>query len=134
MAARAVHGAPAADTRLRHLVPAQGLSGALRKVAYAHYSEARAAHWLLLLAADRVDAKESLLRSLLTLRPDNPVTETGVLGEFSRHGISSRRGHHRADVGHHLLDPVLVATPWVLSGWLGYRAVRAIRYRRPPTS
>jgi hypothetical protein len=117
--------------------PPRGLSGALRKVAYARYSEGRAAHWLLLMAADRVDAKENLLRSLVTLRPDNPVTETGVLSEFSRHGIRSRRGHHRADVGHHLLDPVLVAGPWVVSGWLGYRAVRAlraIRSRRAATS
>src|SRR4051794_4953285 len=35
--------------------PTKGLSGALRKVAYAKYSEGRAAHWLLLMAADRVD-------------------------------------------------------------------------------
>ena len=36
--------------------PPKGLSGAMRMHAYAKYSEARAAHWLLLLAADRVDA------------------------------------------------------------------------------
>src|ERR687889_174112 len=66
--------------------PPRGLSGVIRKYAYRRYSEARAAHWLLLLVADRVDAKESLLRSLLSTRPDNPVTETGVLSEFSHHG------------------------------------------------
>src|SRR4051812_21486663 len=47
--------------------PPRGLSGAMRKHAYAKYSEARAAHWLLLLAADRVDAAEHHLRSLLSL-------------------------------------------------------------------
>src|ERR1700712_5798467 len=35
--------------------PPKGLSGVMRKRAYRRYSEARAAHWLLLLAADRVD-------------------------------------------------------------------------------
>ena len=59
-------------------VPAQG---PVRRhpYAYAKYSEGQAAHWLLLMAGDRVDAVESGLRSLLTLRPDNPITETGVL-------------------------------------------------------
>src|SRR5215210_7287256 len=33
--------------------PPTGVSGAIRRFAYAKYSEARAAHWLLLLAADR---------------------------------------------------------------------------------
>src|SRR3954454_17325547 len=35
--------------------PPRGLSGVIRKHAYKKYSEGRAAHWLLLLAADRVD-------------------------------------------------------------------------------
>src|SRR5918995_1077277 len=55
--------------------PPRGVSGAVRKYAY-RYSEGRAAHWVLLLLADRVDAGGSHLRSLLTLRPDNPLTET----------------------------------------------------------
>jgi hypothetical protein len=114
--------------------PPRGASGAIRRLAYARYSEARAAHWLLLLAADRVDAKEQLLRSLLTGRPDNPLTETGVLSERSAHGIRSRLGRGRADVGHHLLDPLIVGTPWVVSGvvtgWVGYRVVRSVRSRR----
>src|ERR1700710_347922 len=69
--------------------PPKGVSGAIRRFAYKRYSEARAAHWLLLLAADRVDAFESHVRSMATLRPDNPVTQTGVLSEFRRHGVSS---------------------------------------------
>src|SRR5919107_5662193 len=70
--------------------PPRGLSGVIRKHAYARYSEARAAHWLLLIAADRVDAWESHLRSFLTMHPDNPITETGVLSEFTHRGLGSR--------------------------------------------
>jgi hypothetical protein len=94
--------------------PPKGLSGVIRRTAYRRYSEGRAAHWLLLIAADRVDAWESHLRSFLTLRPDNPITETGVLSEFSRHGLSSRVGQKRADRTHQLLDPVIVGGPWVV--------------------
>jgi hypothetical protein len=107
--------------------PPAGVSGAIRKYAYAKYSEGRAAHWLLLIAADRVDAWEHHLRSLATLRPDNPITETGVLSEASRHGVSSRFGQKRADVNHQWLDPILVGGPWVVAG-LGVAAVvRALR-------
>jgi hypothetical protein len=107
--------------------PPQGLSGAIRKLAYARYSEGRAAHWLLLMAADRVDSKAHVLRSMLTLRPDNPITETGVLSEFSRHGVASRRGQHRADLAHQPLDPVIVGAPWVLALWVGYKLVNRVR-------
>ena len=99
----------------------------VRKQAYARYSEGRAAHWLLLMAADRIDSKENVLRSLLTLRPDNPITETGVLSEFTRHGLASRRGRHRADLAHQPLDLVIVGGPWVLALWLGYRVVKRVR-------
>jgi hypothetical protein len=111
--------------------PPKGLSGALRKFSYRKYSEGRAAHWLLLLAADRVDAWESHLRSFGTPRPDNPITETGVLSEFTRHGFSSRVGKKRADVKHHLVDPVIVAGPWVLAAGLACAAIRRVlRWRR----
>ena len=106
--------------------PPKGLSGALRKYAYAKYSEARAAHWLLLLAADRVDVLESNLASYASLRPDNPITETGVLSEFTHHGIRSRVGKHRADVNHQWMDPIIVAAPWLIAGALGYTAYRAL--------
>jgi hypothetical protein len=107
--------------------PPKGLSGALRKVAYARYSEGRAAHWLLLLAADRVDAVESHLRSFATLHPDNPITETGVLSEFSRRGLSSRLGKRRADVKHQALDPLIVVGPWLLAGAVVYRTGRRLQ-------
>jgi hypothetical protein len=111
--------------------PPKGLSGVLRKVAYARYSEGRAAHWLILLAADRVDAIESHLTSFASLHPDNPVTETGVLSEFSRHGFSSRFGRKRADVLHQALDPLIVVGPWVLAGSIAYRVgKRVARARR----
>jgi hypothetical protein len=110
--------------------PPKGLSGVMRTYAYKKYSEARAAHWLLLLAADRVDALESNVGSFLTLRPDNPITESGVLSEFSHHGIRSRLGQKRADLAHQPLDPVIVAAPWVVAGGAAYSVVKAVRRRR----
>ena len=91
--------------------PPAGLSGAIRKLSYRRYSEGRLAHWLLLVLADRVDAWEHHLRSFATLRPDNPVTQTGVRSEIGHHGLSSRKG--RVDARHHLIDQVIVAGPWV---------------------
>ncbi|WP_345751531.1 hypothetical protein [Microbacterium rhizophilus] len=97
--------------------PLHGVSGAIRRFAYARFSEGRAAHWLLLLLGDRVDAVESSLASLFTGHPDNPLAETGVLSERRRHGITSRLGRGRADVKHQWLDPILVAGPWLLAAW-----------------
>jgi len=106
--------------------PPRGASGMLRRAAYRRYSEGRAAHWLLLLAADRVDAWESHLRSFATLRPDNPITETGVVSEFSRHGLASRLGRKRADLAHQPLDPLVVGAPWAIAGTGAFLAVRAL--------
>jgi hypothetical protein len=106
--------------------PPRGVSGVIRKLAYARYSEGRAAHWLLLLGADRVDAIESHLRSFATLHPDNPITETGVLSELSHHGVSSRVGRRRADLNHQLLDPVVVAGPWLVVGFAGYSVLKRL--------
>ncbi len=96
-------------------VPLRGLSGLIRRYAYQRFSEARAAHWLLLLAADRVDAGESHLRSFATTRWDNPLTEAGLRAEVTHAGLSSRVGRGRADVKHQWIDPVLVAAPWALA-------------------
>jgi hypothetical protein len=126
--------------------PPKGLSGVMRKFAYRKYSEARAAHWLILLAADRVDVLESTVMDALRGRPDNPLTETGVLAELKAHPIRSRRGH-RVDLKHQWMDPIIVAAPWVLAGVgayaLGKAAARALgtgdgpddggRARRPRT-
>ncbi|MDI2033207.1 hypothetical protein [Paenarthrobacter nitroguajacolicus] len=110
--------------------PPAGISGAIRKYAY-KYSEGRAAHWLLLVAADRVDAWEHHLRSFATLRPDNPITETGVLSEFSRGGVRSRVGQKRADLSHQWMDPIIVGAPWALAaGGLAVVVLRGLRKRR----
>ena len=109
--------------------PLHGLSGAIRRLAYVRFSEGRLAHWLLLIVGDRVDAWGSHLRSFASLHPDNPVTETGLRSEFSHAGIRSRRG--RSDARHQLLDPVVVAGPWVAGGAVmvlgARRVVRALR-------
>lgn len=105
--------------------PPKGVSGAMRRYAYT-FSEGRSAHWLLLMAADRVDAVESHLRSFLTLRPDNPITETGVLSELRHHPIASRFGKRRADLVHQPLDPLVVAGPWVVAGGAAYVGARAV--------
>jgi hypothetical protein len=109
--------------------PPKGVSGAIRKLAYRRYSEGRAAHWLLLIAADRVDAWEAHAAALLSTRPDNPITETGVRAELTRNGLRSRFGQKRADTVHQLLDPVIVAGPWLLAGGVAWRAVRRLRRR-----
>ena len=106
--------------------PSKGLPGAIRKFSYATYSEGRLGHWLLLMLADRVDAWEYHLRSFATLRPDNPVTETGVLSEVSRRGIRSRLGRKRTDVVHHPLDPVIVGGPWVAAAGVAFVGIRKL--------
>ena len=112
--------------------PPRGLSGVIRRYSYAEYSDGRAAHWLLLMAADRVDAWENHLRSFLTLRPDNPITETGVRSEFTHHGLKSRIGTKRADLVHQPLDPIIIVGPWVAAAGAVYagarRLVRSVRH------
>jgi hypothetical protein len=107
--------------------PPKWISGAIRKLAYRKYSEGRAAHWLLLIAADRVDAFESHLRSLFSARPDNPLTETGIISEVTHHGFSSRFSSKRADLAHTWIDPILVFGPWLVPGVVAASAIRALR-------
>lgn len=108
--------------------PLRGVSGAIRKYAY-RYSEARAAHWLLLIAADRVDAGGHHIRSLATLRPDNPITETGVTAEVSPLRFPQHLERNRVDRNHGWIDPFLVGAPWILAGVGALAAVRALRRR-----
>ena len=109
--------------------PPTGVSGVMRRYAYT-LSEARAGHWLILLAADRVNVLEAALRSFATLHPDNPVTQTGILSERRRHGITSRVGRKRADLAHLPLDPVIVAAPWAVGAAAAWAAARALSRRR----
>ena len=96
--------------------PLKGVSGVIRRFAYARFSEGRAAHWLLLVLGDRVDAVESHVASFATTQPDNPITQTGIAAEWKRRGFSSRYGRSRVDNSHTWIDPILVAGPWVLAG------------------
>jgi hypothetical protein len=106
--------------------PLHGLSGVIRRLAYRRFSEGRLAHWLLLIAGDRVDAWGSHVRSFASLHPDNPVTETGVLAELSAGG-TSRNG--RSDRRHHVLDPVIVAGPWVAAAGVAVLGARRLVQR-----
>lgn len=110
-------------------VPLKGASGAIRRLAYERFSEGRAAHWLLLILGDRVDAWESHARSFLSARPDNPVTETGILSEAGHHPISSRFGKQRSDLSHIWMDPLIVAGPWLAAPVIAL-GVRALLRRR----
>jgi hypothetical protein len=107
--------------------PARGVSGVVRRFAYARFSEARAAHWLLLLGGDRIDAAGAHLRSLATLRPDPPFVETGLRSEVSGHGWTSRVGRQRADLSHQWLDPFIVAGPALATGVAVFGVVRRVR-------
>ena len=111
-------------------VPLKGLSGAIRRAAY-RFGEGRARHWLMLIAADRVDVMESRLQALALGRPDNPITESGIMAEKHYHGIQSRRGQNRYDVRHQPLDYALMIAPYAL---LGFAAVKFARHisARPP--
>jgi hypothetical protein len=106
--------------------PLHGLSGALRRYAYARYSEAQIAHWLLLVVGDRVEAVGAHVRSLASRRPDEPLTQSGVLGERGRRPISSRWGRGRVDLKHVWLDPLIVVGPWVLAVVVTVRLGRAL--------
>lgn len=118
--------------------PTRGLSGAVRRLAYARYSEGRAAHWLLLLAADRVDVVESAVRSWGTAQPDVAFIPSGLRGEISGHGRSSRVGQSRADVVHQTLDPssspVRGSPPAMRGTEPGGRCVHEQRPRHAPRS
>lgn len=61
----------------------------MRNVGYRKCGAARAAHWLLLIAADRVDALESQLASLLSARPESPLTEAGIKSDARLDGSHS---------------------------------------------
>lgn len=95
-------------------LPLHGVSGVIQRFAYDRFSEGQTAHWLLLVLGDRVEVAGARARSVLHGRPDNPLTEAGVLGELHRHPVQSRIGQGRADQRHTWLDPLVAAGPFVL--------------------
>jgi hypothetical protein len=109
--------------------PLGGLSGAIRRYAYS-FSEARTVHWLLLVAGDRVDVLESRCAAILQGRPDNPITETGVLSEFRNGAFRTRFGQHRADLKHQPIDLVLWAAPYLAIAGGTYLLAKGINGRR----
>ncbi|WP_345800387.1 hypothetical protein AAIB33_13030 [Microbacterium sp. AZCO] len=109
--------------------PLHGVSGLIRRLAYERYSEGTTLHWMLLIVGDRVEAIGAHVRSVASLRPDNPLTETGILGERGHRPLSSRFGRGRADLKHMWIDPLLVAGPWVLTGVVGVLAARRLLRR-----
>lgn len=106
--------------------PPRGLSGRLRKLAYARWSEGRTAHWLALIAADRIDVVESTVEALVHGHPDNILAETGIKAELTHHGIGSRLGQKRTDWKHQPMDPAIVLGPWLLAGWGAVTVVRRL--------
>jgi hypothetical protein len=105
--------------------PLHGVSGAVRSLAYRRFSEGRLAHWLLLIVGDRIDAGGAHLRSLAAGRPDLPAT--GLRGELTADG-SGRHG--RSDRRHQLLDPVVVAGPWLAAAGVAVLSVRRLTRTR----
>lgn len=112
--------------------PLTGASGVIRRYAYDRFSEARAAHWLLLLVADRVDVAESRVAALRQGRPDDVVGELGVRAELTHGGWSSRVGRGRSDVKHTWLDPWVAFAPLVVGAAAVVLARRALGRRRVP--
>lgn len=106
--------------------PLHGLSGAIRRYAYERYSEGQAAHWLLLVVGDRVESAGAHAKSIFSRRPDDPVTQSGVLGERGRRPLASRLRPGRVDLKHSWMDPILVLGPWLLAGALVFRVGRAV--------
>jgi hypothetical protein len=106
--------------------PRRGLSGALRKLAYDRWSEGRMAHWLTLIAADRVNVFESSVEALLRGHPDNLIAETGIMAERHGGGLSARFGDKRSDWKHQWMDPFVVLGPWVLAGAGAVAVVRRL--------
>jgi hypothetical protein len=106
--------------------PLHGASGAIRRFAYDRYSEGQTAHWLLLVLGDRVESASAHVRSFFTRRPDDPITQSGVLGELGHRPIASRVNRGRIDMKHAWLDPVIIVGPWVLMAVLAVRAGRML--------
>lgn len=109
--------------------PLRGPAGAMRRLAYERFSEGQTAHWLLLVLGDRVDAATAHVRSFASRRPDDPITQSGVLGERGRSPVASRTRPGRSDGKHAWLDPLLVVGPWVLAGLIALRVARGLTGR-----
>lgn len=106
--------------------PLHGPVGRIRRYAYSAYSEGQTAHWLLLIVADRLEAGIAHMKSLASRRPDDPVSQSGILGEWDRGAIRSRFGRGRIDLKHTWMDPLVILGPWILAVVIGATAVKRV--------
>ena len=74
-----------------NVCPPRGISGLMRDFAY-NFSEGRLSHWILLMAADRVDMVEELIIDLANLRIPNIPGEMGLGSElkYNRKGLARK--------------------------------------------
>ncbi len=96
-------------------VPPRGLSGKIRKKAYA-LPEAHISHWLLLLMADRVDMVEGVIEDLKSGHIPNIYKEMGLKAEWKHNKIG-------------FLKRVVI--PTALIGLTGYMLTRPLFKSRP---
>lgn len=91
--------------------PPSGLSGVLRRAAF-KYSESDWTHWLLLMAADRVNVVEGVLQDLGGLRVPNIPAEMGIKSELihNREGFVKKMAISAALVGSVILLTRMRAT------------------------
>jgi hypothetical protein len=113
--------------------PPRGLSGVIRRLAYAKFSEGQSAHWLLLMLGDRIDVIESNLGDLLKGRPDNFISEMGLGAELTRHGLRSRIGRGRSDLKHLPIDVMMFAGKLAIVGGAAFGIARLVRVRKKRT-
>lgn len=92
--------------------PLHGVAGVIRRSAY-RFSEGRLAHWMLLVAGDRVDVATHRVTDALRGRPDRLISETGIAAERGNRPVASRLGSSRRDWRHQLLDPVVANWGWL---------------------
>jgi hypothetical protein len=95
--------------------PPRGISGVIRRWAYASFSEGQTMHWMLLVLADRIDVIESRLKALVTGKPDILIKEAGLTVELKRGVFRSRFGQHRADLKHLPVDFMMFGTTRLLA-------------------
>lgn len=113
--------------------PPRGLSGLIRRLAYAKFSEGQSAHWVLLMLGDRIDVIESNIGSLLKGRPDNFFTEMGLGAEFRRGGIRSRIGRDRNDLKHLPIDVLMFAGKLAIVGGAAFGIAALVRPKKKRT-
>jgi hypothetical protein len=98
--------------------PPSGLSGSVRRSAFA-YSESQWAHWLLLMLADRINAAEGVVQDLASGRIPNLIEEMGLAAEWKYNRKACERKIAAA-----------VAVTGLAAG-VGYLMVRDARRRDP---